>query len=98
MKKVTALIWLYHNDLINEFYKLIKLLQDIIDYHISFCSDNDNQKSINLLFKLYNIKSINYYANFGADLFSFINKINHINTPYFIKMHFKKSMWWDFSS
>lgn len=93
MKKITILLWLYHNDLAKEFYSLIEPLQDIVDCNISLCSDNDNQESITLFAKLHNVKSINYYDNFGADLYSFINEINHINTPYFIKLHSKKSMW-----
>jgi hypothetical protein len=93
MKKLAILIWLYHNDLAVEFFDLLYPLQDLVDIHLSFCQDNDNSKSLSQFNSLINIKSVTYYPNIGADLYSFINTFLNIDNPYFIKLHSKKSRW-----
>jgi len=93
MKKIAILIWMYHNDLAVEFFDLLYPLQDLVDIHLSFCQDNDNLKSLSQFNNLSNIKSISYYPNIGADLYSFINTLPDIETEYFIKIHSKKSLW-----
>lgn len=89
-------MWLYHTDLSEEFYELLKGCSDLVDIHLSLCEDNDNTIALKTLNKLNNIKSISYYPNCGADIYSFINEINKIDSdsyPYFIKIHSKKSKW-----
>lgn len=93
MKKLAILIWMYHNDLADEFLELLYPLQDLVDIHLSFCQDNDNLKSLSQFNNLSNIKSITYYPNIGADLYSFINDLSLIQNEYFIKLHTKKSNW-----
>lgn len=93
MKKLAILIWMYHNDLAGEFFDLLYPLQDLVDIHLSFCQDNDNLKSLSQFNNLSNIKSITYYPNIGADLYSFINDLSLIQNEYFIKLHTKKSNW-----
>jgi len=93
MKKLAILIWIYHNDLVGEFFNLLYPLQDLVDIHLSFCQVNDNSKSLAQLNRLCNIKSITYYQNVGADLYSFINTFLNIDNPYFIKLHSKKTRW-----
>lgn len=95
-KKIAVLLWLYHTDLCEEFYELLKPCSDLIDVHLSLCEDNDNAIALKTLNKLNSIKSISYYPNCGADIYSFINEINKIDSdssPYFIKIHSKKSKW-----
>lgn len=93
MKKLVILIWMYHNDLAGEFFDLLYPLQDLADIHLSFYQDNDNLKSLSQFNNLSNIKSITYYPNIGADLYSFINDLSLIQNEYFIKLHTKKSNW-----
>ena len=93
MDKIDILIWLYHNDLTEEFFKLLYPLQDITNLYIALCNDNDNKKTVIKLQQLQNIKSINYYPNIGGDLYSFINDLSLIQNKYFIKLHTKKSNW-----
>jgi hypothetical protein len=93
MKKLAILIWIYHNDLAVEFFDLLYPLQDLVDIHLSFCQDNDNLKSLSHFNSLSNIKSVTYYPNVGADLYSFINTFLNIDNPYFIKLHSKKTRW-----
>lgn len=94
--KLAVLLWLYHADLAQEFYELLKPCSDLIDIHLSLCEDNDNAAALKTLNKLNSIKSISYYPNCGADIYSFINEINKIDSciyPYFMKIHSKKSKW-----
>ena len=93
IKKTSIIVWLYHNDLVDEFFDLLYPLEDLVDIHLSLCQDNDNSKTLSQFNSLNNIKSINYYPNIGADLYSFINSLADIKTEYFIKIHSKKSLW-----
>lgn len=95
-KKIAVLLWLYHTDLAEEFYELLKDFSDFVDIYLSLCEDNDNNIALQTLNKLNNIKSISYYPNCGADIYSFINEVHKIDSdtyPYFIKIHSKKSTW-----
>lgn len=95
-KKFAVLLWLYHTDLTKEFYNILKNSSDLIDIHLALCENNDNTFVLNTLNQLNNIKSISYYPNCGADIYSFLNEINKIDSesyPYFIKIHSKKSRW-----
>lgn len=92
-KKIAVLLWLYHTDLCEEFYELLKPCSDLIDVHLSLCEDNDNATALKTLNKLNSIKSISYYPNCGADIYSFLNELPKINNEYFIKLHSKKSRW-----
>jgi lipopolysaccharide biosynthesis protein len=93
MKKVSVLLWLYHTDLAEEFKSLLESYSDLVDIHVSLCEDNDNTEAIKTFNTLKNIKSITYYPNCGADVYSFLNELTKINTEYFIKLHSKKSKW-----
>lgn len=89
--KTPILLWLYHNDLVQEFHNLLSPLQDITTLYLACCSENNLDLSI--LSSLNNIEKITKYPNVGADLYSFINDLTSINTKYFIKIHSKKSFW-----
>lgn len=92
-KKISILIWMYHNDLATEFLDLLHPLENLVDIHLSVCQDNNNTEILSKFNSLINVRSINYYPNIGADLYSFINSFANIETEYFIKIHSKKSFW-----
>lgn len=92
-QKLGVLLWLYHTELDTEFYRLLHSVSDQADIYLSLCSENNNKSTEKLFNTLSNIKSINYYPNIGADLYSFINDLDLVDNKYFIKLHSKKSYW-----
>ena len=92
-KDTTVILWLYHTDLAQEFYDLLKPLNDLLDIRLCLCKDNDNTEVLNLFSDLDNITSIKYYPNVGVDVYSFLQEIAFIDTPYFLKLHSKTSIW-----
>lgn len=93
MRKISILLWMYHNELDEEFYRLLSDTSEKIDVHLSLCSENNNKSTEKLFNKLSNIKSINYYPNIGVDIYSFINDLHLVDNQYFVKLHSKKSRW-----
>lgn len=96
MKKIAVILWIYHNDLTKEFVSLLNNTSDIFDIYLCFCEDNNNSKSLSCFSVLSNVKSVNFYPNIGADIYSFIDQITSISDKqydYFIKAHSKKSRW-----
>lgn len=95
-KKIAVLLWLYHTDLTLEFLQLLQNTEDIFDIYVGLYNNKSNHKSIAYLNTLNNIKSINFYPNVGADIYSFTDQIQAIDESqydYFIKIHSKKSKW-----
>jgi len=96
MKKIAVLIWIYHNDLTKEFISVLDNTTDIFDIYVGLCDKNNNSKTIFYLHTLQNVKSIQFYPNVGADIYSFIDQISLLSDQeydYFIKLHSKKSKW-----
>lgn len=92
-KKITILVWLYYTDLTSEFYSLLKPLEKHANIRVSICGEQDNTHSISSLAQLSNVESIRFFSNIGADIYSFLDELQYIHTPYFIKLHSKKSVW-----
>lgn len=92
-KKLTILLWLYHTDLTSEFYDLLRPLEQYINIRLSICGEQDNNHSISTLTQLTNVESIRFFNNIGADIYSFLDELKYVNTPYFLKLHSKKSVW-----
>ena len=89
-KDTTVILWLYHTDLAQEFYDLLKPLEGLINIHLCLCKDNDNKEAVDIFKELKNVKRVQYYANIGADIYSFLEELSFIETPYFLKLHSKK--------
>ena len=92
-KDTTVILWLYHTDLAQEFYDLLKPLEGLINIHLCLCKDNDNKEAVDIFKELKNVKRVQYYPNIGADIYSFLEELSFIETPYFLKLHSKKSFW-----
>lgn len=95
MNEIPILLWLYHNDLAQEFYSIFNKLTNIQVY-LGLCIENDNTDTIKLFSSLPSLRSIDYYQNTGADILPFLYQLQQIDAkkyPYFIKLHSKKSQW-----
>lgn len=90
---ITIILWLYHTDLAEEFYQMLKPLESITRVRLCICKSQDNNNAVSLLGKLCNIESIKVFDNVGADIYSFIDELQYLQTPYFVKLHSKKSVW-----
>jgi len=91
--KVAVILWLYHIDLWPEFFNLLKPLSDNIVLYLGLCDSTISdypqiEKDIKTLdHKLY------YQNNYGCDVAPFLNQIQTVSEPTFIKIHSKKSSW-----
>jgi len=92
-KDTTVILWLYHTDLAQEFYDLLNPIQDLVKIRLCLCEDQDNKNCVRLFSSLKNVESITYYPNIGVDIYSFLSELSSITTPYFLKLHSKKSYW-----
>lgn len=72
-KKIAVLIWIYHEYLTDEIIRLLRDTTPFFDLYIGLCEDNKNTDTINELAKLNNVKSIQFYPNFGVE--------NNVITP-----------------
>lgn len=90
-KKVSVLLWLYHENLSEEFYRLLHPYKNLIDIHLGLCKDNSNRMPIKFFGNI--ASSITYHDNFGADVWPFLQQLQGITTPVFIKLHSKNSKW-----
>jgi len=88
--RVAVLLWLYHKDLWPEFYSLLAPLSKRIHLYLGV----EKQSYISLLFGLDNFDclTLSYHDNYGADVAPFLNQLNSIIEPLFIKLHSKKSI------
>ena len=89
---IPVIIWLYHLDLWDEFLPLLK--QDSVYPIIGLYRHNDNSqflKSIESNFKKYQIQ---YFDNHGADIAPFLQQIQAVPEPFFIKIHTKRDTVW----
>lgn len=91
--KVAIILWLYHIDLWPEFYSLLKPLADNIVLYLGLCDSSlsdypDIKRDIDLFdYRIY------YQNNYGCDVAPFLNQIQMVSEPVFIKIHSKKSLW-----
>lgn len=92
-KKLTILLWLYHTDLTSEFYDLLSPLEQHVNIRLSICGEQDNNHSISTIAQLANVESIKFFNNIGADIYSFLDELQYVQTSYFLKLHSKKSVW-----
>ena len=92
-KDTTVILWLYHTDLAQEFYDLLKPIEDLVKIRLCLCEDQENKNAVQLFSSLKNVESITYYPNIGVDVYSFLSELSSITTPYFFKLHSKTSVW-----
>tara|TARA_B100000497_G_C7637740_1_gene383343 strand:+ start:225 stop:1142 length:918 start_codon:yes stop_codon:yes gene_type:complete len=90
-KDISVLLWLYHTDMAQEFYDILHPLKDILDIHLGLCKDNSNNKALSIFNDL--PIGISYHNNVGADTLPFLEQLQGINNPIFIKLHSKQSNW-----
>lgn len=92
-KRVTVLLWLYHHDLWPEFLKLLSPLDQYIKLEIGLYYQHDSKKIEYDAIHYFTDVRVKYYNNYGADIPSFLDQLQRVDTDFFIKIHSKKSMW-----
>jgi lipopolysaccharide biosynthesis protein len=91
LPKTAIILWLYHNDLWPEFYRLLKPIKEDIVLYVGLCKENNNNDIIKILNSNFNIGNISQYENAGADVRPFLHQLPMVTEPIFIKIHSKKS-------
>lgn len=89
--KISVILYLYHTDLWNEFKKLLVPFKEDIQLYLCLCEDQDNSAILNEAVLDFDTK-ISFYPNVGSDVYSFLKVLQHLDTPYFLKIHSKKSL------
>lgn len=92
MNKIAVHLFLYHLDLFDNFLSVLSPFRNEITLYLSLCKDNGSQADIITTIKKYFNAKISFHDNYGADIAPFLNTIESIKEPYFIKLHSKKSM------
>jgi hypothetical protein len=90
---VDVYLWMYHEDLWLEFYRLLYPIKDKIILHLGTCEDNTSQDTIRHITKKFPYCNITRHRNAGGDILPFITDFtrNQHKQNLFIKLHTKKS-------
>jgi len=91
-EKISVILYLYHIDLWNEFKNLLMPFKKNIKLYLCLCNENKEQIEIVDFVKTNFDSNISFYDNYGADISSFLQVLEKIQEPYFIKLHSKKSL------
>ena len=90
---VDVYLWMYHEDLWLEFYRLLYPIKDKIILHLATCEDNVSLDIIKNITNKFPHCNITRHRNAGGDILPFITDFT--NNPnkqnLFIKLHTKKS-------
>ena len=89
--KIAIILWLYHNDLTDEFLQLLIPIKKYIKIYLQLCSENNNTKTIDKFHNSELDHTIFYHKNSGVDVLPFLIDLPKITEKYFIKIHSKKS-------
>jgi lipopolysaccharide biosynthesis protein len=90
---VDVYLWMYHEDLWSEFYRLLYPIKDKIVLHLGMCKDNASQDIHRHIIKKFPYYNITIHPNAGGDILPFITDFarNPHKQNLFIKLHAKKS-------
>lgn len=97
--KIAILIWLYHNELWQEFKELLSPLKDKIHLYLGLCKTQkqiENTAIENEAHNNFDLCTINYFDNAGVDVRPFLHQVCSIDPiiePFFFKLHSKISPW-----
>ena len=95
-KKIAVCLWLFHEQLREEYFQLLHPLREYIDLFLGLPKDcNCNDQTIKLFANSFSNISINLFNNEGADVLPFLYQLEQIidKYEYCIKIHSKKSKW-----
>ncbi len=90
--KIPIIIWIYWTEV--WFDILPKLQNNNFRLQIGLCIENDNCEIIKSIEENFNDYTITYFPNLGYDIFPFLQELNNISEPFFIKIHTKKDNDW----
>jgi len=94
MKKIPVIIWMYHTELWNEFLELLIKNKNYVYPFVGLHKDNNNEIIIKSIKENFDEFDIDYYDNYGKDIGPFLFQIQKIESPFFIKIHSKKTNNW----
>lgn len=102
-KKIAVLLYLYNNNLLDEYVKLLKPIKSYISLYVGLCSDYIYQQdSIRfLLDSNFTEYTLNIYENKGLDIGPFLLQLDVLDASrhsHFIKLHSKQSLWGQFKN
>ncbi len=101
--KIAVLLYLYNDNLLDEYIELLKPIKSHISLYTGLCSDFiDQQDRVRLVLKN-NFKdyTLNIYENRGLDIGPFLLQLDALDTSkhsHFIKLHSKQSLWGQFKN
>lgn len=90
--KIPAIVWVYHLEVWDELLSLLK--RDDIYPILGLCNTNDNVQVLESIRNTFDEYTIQYFNNKGADIWPFLQQIQQVEKPYFIKIHTKKDKEW----
>ena len=91
--KIAISIWLYHTDLWDEIFALIKPFKSSIKLYIGLEYNSIIYSKILQDLDASNIEhQITFHNNYGADIAPFLHHLQYIEEPYVLKLHTKKSL------
>jgi lipopolysaccharide biosynthesis protein len=90
--KIPVIVWVYHLEVWDELLFLLK--RDDVYPIIGLCDTNDNTKVLESIRNFLSQYTIQYFNNKGADIWPFLQQIQKVEEPYFIKVHTKKDKEW----
>jgi lipopolysaccharide biosynthesis protein len=92
MNKLAISLSLYYLDLWSNFLQILSPFKDHIHLYLCLYNDNGSQKHIIKNAEKNFDTTILFCDNYGADVAPFLNILELIKEPYFIKLHSKKSL------
>jgi lipopolysaccharide biosynthesis protein len=91
--KIAILLWLYHNDLWDEFYSKLFPIKDHIHLYLGLEESSDFSYVVNIAKDSFPDFSVSLHDNCGVDILPFIRQIAGLSKSHdvFLKLHSKKS-------
>ena len=90
--KIPVVVWVYHLEAWDELLCLLN--KENIYPVIGLCDTNNNTQILKSIRDSFDTYTIQYFNNKGADIWPFLQQIQEIEEPYFIKIHTKKNKEW----
>ena len=90
--KIPVIVWVYHLEVWDELLSLLR--RDDVYPIIGLCDTNDNTQVLESIRNFLSQYTIQYFNNKGADIWPFLQQIQKVEEPYFIKIHTKKNKEW----
>lgn len=95
-KKAAVIVWAYHSHIWDEFFELLKPLNNQIKLYLGICQDKNNNTIIQNVAEHFPDFHVQEFRNCGVDVRPFLYQLSQIDPeqhPIFLKIHTKESLW-----